>query len=124
MGFFSSLGKIVKGVAKVAAPVVIAAAVPESIVNTAVGTIVKHRMSKVPNNAIPYLNIAISTAFAYGKSVAATGDWTGSILPSVQAGGIAAAASTALHQTIKLPLRDLVTGAAASRVGPGDKFSL
>ncbi len=124
MGFFSGLGKIIKGAVKVAAPVVIAVASPESLINTAAGVVVKHGMKKVPNGAIPYLNLAVSTAVAYGRAVASTGDWDGAILPALQAGGIAAAASTALHQTIKLPLRELVTGSKAITVGPGERFSI
>ena len=123
MSFWRQLGKVAGAAIKIATPVVIAVASPESLINTAVGTVVKHGMSKVPNNTIPYLNLAVSTAVAYGKAVASTGDWDGSILPALQAGGIAAAASTALPQTIKLPLRELITGSKALRVGPGEKFS-
>jgi len=124
MGFFKGLGKAVTAVAKVAAPVVIAAAQPESLVNLAAGAVVKHGMSRVPNNAIPYLNLAISTAVAYGKRVASTGDWSEAIMPALMEGGALTAASTALHQTIKMPLRDLITGPAALKVGPGEKFSI
>lgn len=124
MGFFKSLGKAVTTVVKVAAPVVIAVAKPESLINVAAGAVVKHGMSRVPNNAIPYVNLALSTAVAYGRRVATTGEWTGSIMPALTEGGVTAAASTAIHQTIKMPLRDLITGSTAVRVGPGEKFSI
>jgi len=124
MGFFSGLGKALGAVVKVAAPVVIAAAAQEALINTAAGAAVKHGMRRVPNNAIPYLNLALSTAVAYGRTVATTGDWTGSIAPALKMGGITMAASTALHQAIKLPLRNLVGGELAVKVGPGTKFSL
>jgi len=124
MGFFRGLGKVVTTVAKIAAPVVIAAAKPEALINTALGAVVKHGMSKVPNNAIPYLNLGISAAVAYGRRVAATGDWDGSILPAVMEGGITMAASTGLHQSLKLPLKSAIGGELAVRVGPGKQFSL
>lgn len=123
MSFFSKLGKIAGAIVKVAAPVVIAAAAPESLVNVAAGAVVKHGMSKVPNSAIPFVNLAVSTLVSYGKTVAVTGDWTGSMLPALQAGGVMAAVSTGLHQSLKLNLKN-IGGSAASLVGPGNQFSL
>lgn len=124
MGFFSRLGKAVTAVAKVAAPVVIAVAKPEALINIAAGAAVKHGMSKVPNSTIPYLNLLVSTGVAYGRKVASTGEWTGSIMPALAEGGVMAAVSTGLHQTIKMPLQGLVTGSPALKVGPGEKFSI
>lgn len=122
-GFFKALGKAAKGVAKVAAPVVIAVAKPETLINVALGTAVKHGMSRVPNNAIPYVNLGVSTAVAYARKIASGHDWTEAIMPSLAEGGVLAAASTGLHQAIKVPLRSAVTGDLAVKVGPGTQFS-
>lgn len=124
MGFFKSLGKAIKTVVKVATPVVIAVVKPEALINIAAGAAVKHGMSRVPNNAIPYLNLAMSTAVSYGRKVVTTGEWTGSIMPALTEGGIIAAVSTGLHQTIKMPLQNFITGSVAIKVGPGEKFSI
>lgn len=124
MGFFKSLGKAIKIVVKVATPVVIAVVKPEALINIAAGAAVKHGMSRVPNNAIPYLNLLMSTGVAYGRKVVSTGEWTGSIMPALAEGGVLAAVSTGLHQTIKMPLREFITGSTALKVGPGEKFSI
>lgn len=120
-GFFKALGKAAKGVAKVAAPVVIAAVKPEALINMALGAAVKHGVSRVPNNAIPYLNLGISTAVSYARRVGSDG-WTGAIMPALTEGGALAAVSTALHQSVKLPLKG-ITGDLALKVGPGTQFS-
>lgn len=123
MSFFSKLGKVAGAVAQAAAPVVIASVMPEAMVNVGAGAAVKHG-TPINNNAIPFLNIALSTAVSYGKSVAATGDWTGSIAPALQHGVTLAAVSTGLHQSLKIPLRGMIGGAVAKKVGPGSQFSL
>jgi len=128
MNFFKKIGKgigkVAVGTAKVAAPVVLSAVTPEAIINTAVGAVVKHG-TKVPNNAIPYLNILLSSGVAYAKNVAATGDWAASVAPALQQGGVLAGMSTLLHQSLKLPLRTAVTKESWKKtVGPGESFSL
>lgn len=107
MSFWSKVTKFGRGVAKVAAPVVLATVQPEAMLNTAVGLAAKHTVAKLPNNAIPYLNLGISTAVCYAKGVASLG-WEGALVPALQEGGALAAVSTALHQSLKLPTRDLV----------------
>jgi hypothetical protein len=119
------LGKAGAAVVKTAAPVVLAAVTPEAIINTAVGAVAKHGISKLPNGAIPYLNLGISSAVSYAKNVVATGDWAGSVGVALQEGGVLAGASTLLHQSLKLPLRTAVSSEKwAKRVGPGETFSL
>lgn len=110
-------------IARAIVPVAIASVSPEALINTTLGAVVKHGMAKVPNDAIPYLNFTLSTAVAYGRTVAAIGDWVGSIAPALQTGVILMALSTALHQSTKLILKDLCPTGLAKRIGPGNKCS-
>lgn len=119
MGFWKSFGKV----AKAAAPVVIAAAMPDAIVNTAIGTVAKHTPI-VNNQAIPAINLLASTIMSYVPRALDTGDWVTPILPALQEGGVLAGMSTALHQTLKIPMANTFNGSFAKRVGPGDKFSI
>lgn len=125
MSFLKTLGKGLKSAVAVVVPVLIGTVVPEAVPATIGGAIIKH--SKVlgsSNGKIPYLNVAVCSGFSYFKRVSETGDWAGSIVPALNDGVITAGSSTFLHQSIKLPLRDVVTGPIAQKVGPGEKFSL
>lgn len=102
MSFFKKLGNGLYSVVRVVTPVIIATVKPEVLINTAVGAFVKHG-TPISNQSIPYLNLGISSAIAYGKLVSSTGDWAGSIVPALQQGGLLAGLSTALHQSIKVP---------------------
>lgn len=104
MGFFSFLKKTVTTVAKVAAPVVLTIVQPEALVNVAMGSVVKHALGRVPNDAIPYLNLGVSTLASFARHVPDQG-WEASLLPALQEGGLLAGLSTALHQSIKLPTK-------------------
>lgn len=119
MSFWKSLKKV----AQVAAPMVIASAMPEAAINTAVAGMAKHTPS-VDNQFIPILNLLASTAMSYIPKALDTGDWVAPILPALQEGGVLAGVSTALHQTLKIPLADIITGTLAQKVGPGSKFSI
>jgi len=119
MSFWKTLGKI----AKVAAPVVIGAAMPQAMMNTAIAGVAKHT-PVISNQSIPVINLLASTAMAYVPQVMATGDWVAPILPSLQQGGLLMGMSTALHQSLKIPMADIVSGSLATKVGPGDRFSL
>jgi len=119
MSFWKSLEKV----AQSAVPLIIGATMPDAIVNTALGTVVKHG-TPIPNQAIPVLNLLVSTLLAYVPRAMETGDWVASIIPAMQEGGLLAAVSTGLHQTMKIPLANMVTGNIAAKVGPGDRFSL
>ena len=119
MSFWKSLGKV----AQAAVPVVIGIAMPQSVVNTVVAGAAKHS-PLVNNQAIPAINLVASTLMFYVPRALDTGDWVTPILPALQDGGLLAAGSTALHQTLKIPLADIVTGALAQKVGPGDRFSI
>jgi len=103
MSFWKSLGKV----AQAAVPVVIGAAMPDSIVNTAIAGVVKHG-TPINNQAIPVLNLAASTLLSYVPKVIETGDWVAPIMPALHEGGLLTAASTALHQSIKIPLASSV----------------
>lgn len=96
------LKKLVGGVVKVAAPVVIATALPETLINVAAGGVLKHK-TRMDNGKIPYWNLAISTAVSYGKRVLTGEDPVASIIPAAQEGGLWMAGSTAIHQALKLP---------------------
>jgi len=122
MSFWKSLGKVAGAVVKTAAPVVIASVMPEAMVNTAAGAIVKHG-TKISNNAIPYVNLILSTAVVYGRGVMTTGDWGSSVAPAIQQGVMLMTASTALHQSIKLPLKGLCPPSLAGKIGPGERCS-
>lgn len=115
--------KVLGKVAQAAAPVAVAVAMPHSIINTAVGAVVKHA-TPVNNQSIPVLNLVASTLYYYVPTAIQTHDWVSPIVPALQQGGALAAGSTALHQFLKIPLAENVTGPIATKVGPGDKFSL
>ena len=119
MSFWKSLAKA----AKVVAPVVIGAAMPQAAINTAMAGVIKHAPG-INNQAIPAINLLASTLSSYVPKVIDTGDWLTPILPALQEGGILTGMSTALHQAIKIPLADMVTHPIANRVGPGKKFSI
>lgn len=104
MGLFKTLGNIGKGVAKVAAPVVLTAVQPEALINTALAGVAKHAVGKLPNDAIPYLNLLGSTAVRYAQHVPDKG-WEGALMPALQEGGLLAGLSTAIHQSVKLPTK-------------------
>ena len=123
MSFFGKLGKAVSVVAQTALPIVIAAKFPEAMVNTAVGGVVKHA-TPIPNGSIPVLNAVVSVGVAYAKHGLSTGDWHGAIGPALQEGLTWMTASTALHQSIKIPLGNAIGGELAVKVGPGPKFSI
>ena len=104
---------------------------PSSLINVGGCMVAKHTGmmgdkvdGKLGNDRIPYANMAITTAISYVKAAITTGDWVAPIIPALQAGGVATAMSTGIHQFLKLPLRNAVTGNMAAKVGPGPKFSL
>jgi hypothetical protein len=119
MGFWKSLGKI----AKVAAPVIIGAAMPQAVVNTALAGVAKHT-PLISNQTIPVLNLAVSTGVSYFSKAIDTGDWVAPILPALQEGGVLTGMSTALHQALKIPMAETFNGSLAKKVGPGDRFSI
>ena len=84
MGLFNSVGKVLKGAVSVAAPIIIAGAMPEAVINTAVAGAVKHTPIVKNNNAIPFLNLLLSSGISYVKYATATGDWGGAVVPALQ----------------------------------------
>ncbi len=104
---FKALGKVLKGAIGVAAPVVLTLVQPEALLNTAVMGGVKHA-TKVSNQSIPYLNLLMSCGIKYAMMGSSTGDWAGSIMPALQAGGVLAGMSTAIHQSLKIPTKGKV----------------
>lgn len=77
---------------------------PSIMVNTAVAAGVKHA-SPIRNNAIPFLNLGLSTGMAYLKHGLSSGDWAGAIVPAIHTGIELAGGSTLLHQAIKIPVK-------------------
>ncbi len=61
------------------------------------GLVQKHMVRKLPNNAIPWVNLALGTAVGYMA--------TGSVQAAVQFGGSTAAVATGAHQYVKGALR-------------------
>lgn len=118
-----SLWKVLKKVGQAAVPVVIAAAMPESVVNTTIGGVIKHG-TPINNQSIPVINLVASTLFHYVPAALESGDWVAPIIPALQQGGVLAGISTGLHQALKISAADNITGSLTTKVGPGDKFSL
>jgi len=100
------LGAVLGKLVNAAVPIAIGIAAPESIINTTVGVLVKHK-TKVNNQQIPTINFLASSLFAYGKRIAAGEDPTAAILPSLGDGALLMGSSTALHQSIKIPTKQL-----------------
>ena len=127
MKLLSGLKAAAKGTAfvvKVATPLVFTVIKPESLINVAAGAVLKHG-TKFDNQNIPVVSIAGSTLCYYLKSAISTGDWVAPIIPSVYAGATQAGAAWAIHQSAKVPAQQYITDPVlASKVGPGNKFSL
>lgn len=98
-------GKLLNGVTdvvKAIAPAAIAVTQPEVLINNAVGAVVKHA-TKIDNQAIPGLNVILSSAASFVKNGMATGNWSAeAIMPAVAEGAMLAAGSTATHQGTKI----------------------
>jgi hypothetical protein len=104
---FKGIGKGVAAVVKVAAPVVLTAVEPASLINLAIGGVLKHK-TRMSNGKIPYLNLLASTGVSYVRNIVAgptAGDWAASLGPALQEGGALMGISTALHQSLKLPIK-------------------
>lgn len=105
-------GKLFKGigtVAKAIAPVAIAAAAPEALINNAVAAVVKHA-TKIDNQAIPGLNVVLSSGAAFVRNGVTSGNWgVEGIIPAVIEGAGLAGASTAIHQTAKINAKKFTT---------------
>jgi len=99
---FSKLIKGITNVAKAVAPVAIAAAQPEALINNAAAAVVKHS-TKIDNQVIPGLNVVLSTGAVFVRNGMTTGNWgPEGIMPAVLEGAGLAGASTAIHQTAKI----------------------
>lgn len=119
------LFKLIKMAVAVAAPVVTAVIEPKVLLNVALGAVIKHGVPGVRiNQAIPYINMAVTGCFSYAQEVSKTHDPIGAILPSLQRAGVLTAVSTGIHQLVKIPLKGTITGVLAQKVGPGAKFSI
>lgn len=118
MSFWKSLGRV----AQAAVPVAIGAAMPQSLINTAVMGGIKHG-TNFNNQAIPVVNLIASTGISYLNHATSSGDWVGSIMPAIHEGGLLTAASTALHQSAKIPLAGMVNKSEGKFTSNG-KFSL
>jgi len=114
---------LLKKAAQTAVPVIIATAMPEAMINTTAGSVLKHT-TPINNQSIPMTNLVVSTLAYYLPTALQTGDWVAPIIPALQQGGLLMGMSTALHQSIKIPLAEHITGELAAKVGPGPKFSI
>lgn len=101
--------KVLKKIIQIAAPVLITVINPPALVNTVLGFIAKH-FTKIPNNSIPFLNLFLSVGACYFYKGLQTGDWEGSMAPALKEGLSLMGASTAIHQTIKIPNHVRVDG--------------
>ena len=61
------------------------------------GLFQKHVIRRLPNNAIPWINLAVGTAVGYAT--------TGSVQGAITFGGTTAAVATGAHQYVKGALR-------------------
>lgn len=100
-------GKILRGigaVGKAAVPIVATVVTPEALINNAVAGVVKHIQpnNQGKNDAIPFLNLLVSTGISYAKNVAESGDFVTALAPSVEEGFRLMASSTVIHQGAKL----------------------
>ena len=96
--------KILSGVIEAVVPAAISMAMPEAWINTAIGAGVKHK-TKLNNQAIPLVNLLASTGVSYARHLATGNDPVASIMPALSEGGLLMAASTGLHQSVKVPLK-------------------
>jgi hypothetical protein len=87
------------------------------------GAVVKHGgrlFSRVPNNAIPYLNWGLGTAV--GTAV------TGNFEQGLQFGTVAAGSAAGMHQVLKIGFEKLIgrnlSKSAQADIGPGSKASI
>ena len=123
MGFLKKLGKAVSAIIQTALPILIAWKFPEAVINTTAGAVIKHA-TPISNSKIPVINAITSIGVAYIKHSITTGNWQGSIVPAIHDGLLWMTTSTALHQSIKIPLGNVIGGSLATKVGPGTKFSI
>lgn len=103
-GLFKKIGQL----ASLALPVAMLAVEPAAAINVAVGSAVKHG-TKISNNSIPILNFLVSTGVSFARHGLTTGDWAGGVADAIQQGAMLTGASTAIHQTTKIPVK-AVTG--------------
>lgn len=100
--FFSGLAKV----ASVGASVAVAAAEPAVLINNGVAAVFKHG-TKLSNQSIPGLNFITSAAVAFVQNGAETGQWGAEgIMPALMRGGLLMGGSTAVHQGLKVPLKN------------------
>lgn len=92
------LTKALKAVSLVL-PVAISTANPAAVINVVGGAVLKHVVRKLPNDSIPMINFAASTGMALARGA--------DITVAVTEGAMLAGASTAIHQTTKIPVRSL-----------------
>ncbi|KPJ92586.1 MAG: hypothetical protein AMS18_07070 [Gemmatimonas sp. SG8_17] len=96
--------KLLKGIGSAVVPVVIGMAAPESIINAAVMGGIKNA-TPINNQAIPFINLAASTGVSYARHLMTGQDPVSAIMPALSEGGLLMAASTGLHQSLKIPIK-------------------
>ena len=101
---FGFLKKAAKIVAQAAVPVAISIAAPQSMINTAIMGGLKNA-TPMNNKAIPFVNLLLSTGVSFGRQIASGVDPMAALMPAISEGGLLTAASTGLHQSIKVPLK-------------------
>ena len=101
---FGFLKKVGKAAAQVAVPLAISIAEPAALINTAVMGGVKNA-TPINNQSIPFVNLLLSTGVSFGRQVASGIDPLSALMPAISEGGLLTAASTGLHQSVKIPVR-------------------
>ena len=96
--------KLFSTVVEAAVPAAISIAMPESWINAGLGAAVKNGTA-VNNQAIPFLNLLGSTGVSYARHLMSGNDPVASIMPAISEGGLLMAASTGLHQSVKIPVK-------------------
>jgi hypothetical protein len=121
---FGKIFKVVGKAAQLSVPMVLASVMPEALINNGVAAVVKHLPGERVNQAIPFMNLGVSSAISWVKHMVGGMDPVTAIAPAIQEGGLLAGVSTAIHQSLKIPMGSMVTNGLAAKVGPGSKFSL
>lgn len=97
--------KFFKTFFKVIAPVALSVIQPEAMINTALGAVVKHA-TPINNQTIPILNLGLSSVVSYVRHLAGGMDPVSAVMPALQEGGMLMGMSTAIHQSLKIPMKE------------------
>lgn len=126
-------GVAARGVAKVgvvvvktATPIVLSVVSPESLINVALGGLVKHGIRNPKLTAqIPAMSAVASITIHYIHDSVIAHNWLTPIGPAIHEGARQFGMAWAIHKSVREPAERLITDPVlARRIGPGDKASL